>query len=972
VHNTVLALKDSLITGFIDEDFTSIERYQPTLLVNDRNRAQCVSYTLNHELSLCEEFWFSVAFLTTSGVAVLINSLKEAEDRGASGKILVSQYLNFTQPEALKSLLRFENIELKISTSGNMHSKGYLFRSNNVFTIIIGSSNLTANALRLNNELNLKVAASRDSSLAKLALSKLDLDFKNSQNVTEDFIFNYEEQYKSQPQYTGPEYDTSPPILNKYVKPNSIQLAALENLKNLRSKGQNKALIISATGTGKTFLSAFDVQVVNPKNVLFIVHRRNIAMAAKATYESLFGNTRSYGLFSGEERNLDADFVFATVQTISRDEHFQSIEPTRFEYIIIDETHRSGADSYQKLTHYFQPKFLLGMTATPERMDKHDVFSDFDHNIACEIRLHQAMEEDILAPFHYFGVSDISINGVALDDLSDFNFLVSEQRINHILEKVSLYGCDDGTVRGLIFCSRKDECRELSAILNLRGFKTLALTGESSEQEREIAIHRLESNRDDERIEYILTVDIFNEGIDIPRVNQIVMLRPTNSAIVFVQQLGRGLRKAMGKSYLTVIDFIGNYQNNYLVPIALYGDTSYNKDRIRKLISSGSNTIPGSSTINFDEISKKRIFDSIDKSNMQLYRDLKADYSLLKYQLGKSPMMMDFVEHGGRDPFAFVENSKSYFQFAKRVDQSLTDDLSPEEIALLSIFSTEINNAARIEESLSTKMLIENGSASREEISSQIYLQFGYKPTELDLDSAFHNIRLGFATEMVKNSRVSIQEKLGYYTVTEQNRTLKPDVFFAECLRNAVFSKYLVDSCNYSIHTWTEKYHKSRFQGGFILYEKYSRKDVFRILNWDQNPLAQNVGGYQMSRDKTNCAIFVNYEKHDHSSSTKYVDKFLSTSQFQWMSKNRRRLTSPEIVRFMDREIPIRLPLFIKKSNDEGLDFYYMGELTPIQKSFEEKTIWNDAGNPLPVVSVLFDIHPHVENDVYQYITGST
>jgi HKD family nuclease len=178
LYNNSVNLIDSLITGFVDNDFESNQKQRPSLLLNDKRRGLCVSSTLNHELSLCDEFWFSVAFLTKSGVAVLINALKEAQERGVKGKILVSQYLNFTQPEALKSLLQFENIELKIATSGNFHSKGYLFRIDDIFTIIIGSSNLTANALRVNNELNLKVTASKNSSLAKLAIAKLDKDFE--------------------------------------------------------------------------------------------------------------------------------------------------------------------------------------------------------------------------------------------------------------------------------------------------------------------------------------------------------------------------------------------------------------------------------------------------------------------------------------------------------------------------------------------------------------------------------------------------------------------------------------------------------------------------------------------------------------------------------------------------------------------------------------------------------------------------
>ena len=339
------------------------------------------------------------------------------------------------------------------------------------------------------------------------------------------------------------------------------------------------------------------------------------------------------GLYSGEKRELDCDFIFSTIQTISKAEHLGSFKKDHFDYIIIDETHRSGADSYLRLLNYFQPKFLLGMTATPERTDGNDIFKLFDHNIAYEIRLHRAMEEQLLCDFHYYGVTDLFIENKAQEDKAYFNRLISNERVYRIIEKARFYGCDNGITRGLIFCSRTSEANELSKLFNDQGFKSVALTGESSEEERIKAIELLETDNINEKLDYIFTVDIFNEGIDIPKVNQIIMLRPTDSSIVFIQQLGRGLRKLPSKNYLTIIDFIGNYTNNYLIPIALYGDTSFNKDSLRKLITDGSRSIPGASTINFDEISKNMIFQSIDSSNLQLYADLKKDYKLLKYKL---------------------------------------------------------------------------------------------------------------------------------------------------------------------------------------------------------------------------------------------------------------------------------------------------------------------------------------------------
>lgn len=726
----ISALTESLKTGFIDQVIQSNREYRPQLVLNDKETGKKVLTTIERELRKCDEFWFSVAFVTTSGLATLMNTLLELEEKCIPGKILASQYLNFTQPEALRRIKQFKNIELRIVTDGDFHSKGYLFQKGDLFDLIIGSSNLTANAFCSNEEWNLKVTATRESELIVLTAKEFQDEFDRATEVTNEWLVKYDLFYRNQLKYNRKIQEKLNPAEFEEVRPNLMQREALENIKHLRKDGKKKALLISATGTGKTYLSAFDVKAFQPGKFLFIVHRRTIAEKAMETYRNFFGKIIPMGLYSGNERELDADFIFSTVQTLSKDEHLRQFKRDHFNYIVIDETHRAGASSYQKIMDYFEPDFLLGMTATPERTDGLDVFKLFEYNIAYAIRLHRALSEDMLSPFHYYGVTDLTINDQIIEDKCDFNLLTANERVNRIIEKAELYGCDDGNVRGLIFCSRKEECHVLSAEFNKRGFHTVALTGDDDENKRAEAIRRLESDQKSEKLDYIFTVDIFNEGIDIPRINQIIMLRPTQSAIIFVQQLGRGLRKINNKEYLTVIDFIGNYSNNYLVPIALYGDTSYNKDTLRNLISTGSQLMPGSSTINFDRITKEKIFAAIDTANLQMKKDLLNDYKLLKFKLGRVPTLTDFIDHGSRDPFAYVQYAKSYFNFLLSVEDEMEDSINQQQKRLLELFSNEINNSKRIEETILLELLLKDGAVPVNKLKEHISKRYGYVPTD--------------------------------------------------------------------------------------------------------------------------------------------------------------------------------------------------------------------------------------------------
>lgn len=610
-----------------------------------------------------------------------------------------------------------------------------------------------------------------------------------------------------------------------------------------------------------------------------------------------------------------------------------------------DEAHRSGGESYQRIINYFKPQFFLGMTATPERMDGYDIFQLFDYTIAYEIRLHRALEEDMLVPFHYFGIRDMSIDGTLISDTSLFNQLISDERVSRIIEASNHYGYSGSKIKGLIFCSNVDEAKQLSLKLNDRGYNTVALSAKNSEKERSEAMSSLES---DDGLDFILTVDIFNEGIDIPSVNQVIMLRATQSSIIFIQQLGRGLRKHDDKEYVTVIDFIGNYTNNYLIPIALYGDRSYNKDTIRKLITSGSSIIPGCSTINFDYISKERIFNSINSTDLNNLSFLRKDYVELKNRLGRIPLMMDYYDHGQRDAYCFVEKYKSYYEFLLKVENTI-NSLTDYERKLLIFYAKEILDSTRIEETIILKLSLSNRSLSVNDVLENIKTKYGIESSNETIQSAISNLNGLFNNVNDIPIHYWIEKETIYMDSDYKNNLLSKSMFY-----------YLSDMIDYSIARYDDRFDKEKFRNGLQLYERYSRKDVCRILNWDKNEQS-TMYGYRVKHHT--CPIFVTYKKSDDViKSQNYDDYFINRRQFHWMSRSNSRKSSKEIMMIEDSvHSGLRVPLFVKKSDDEGRDFYYMGDVTP---KIIEETTFHDK----PIVTIIFSMNDEVSESMYRYI----
>jgi SOS-response transcriptional repressor LexA len=354
---------------------------------------------------------------------------------------------------------------------------------------------------------------------------------------------------------------------------------------------------------------------------------------------------------------------------------------------------------------------------------------------------------------------------------------------------------------------------------------------------------------------------------------------------------------------------------------------------------------------------------------MQLFSDLKKDYNLLKFKLGRTPMMMDFTEHGSRDPFLFVEYANSYYNFMVKVEKIEKSAFSKKQLKLLELFSKEINNSKRLEESLIIKILLESGELSVKELKEQVFKKYSYYITDETIKSCVSNLNFEFVREKKGGKMLSSKEIYNIDVLRLENENFFFSNSFSSNLNQTDFKNFLLDSTRYSICEFDRQFDPEKWQNGFVLYRKYSRKDVFRILNVLENPVAQNVGGYLVSPDNKHCPIFVNYHKEEHiSESTKYEDEFLNANEFNLMSKSNRTLSSNDVQSLLGKNGPIRLPLFIKKNNDEGMDFYYMGEVRSDLNHVEQTTILNDNGKQLPVVKIRFKLANPVQSSMYNYL----
>lgn len=850
-------------------------------------------------------------------------------------------------------------------------------------------------------EWNLRVSSTSEAQLIQQVKEELADQVRQSVPLTDEWLAQYEKEFKN---YAPPRAQILQQARAAKIEPNAMQRDALASIRQLRDEGQRRAIVISATGTGKTYLSAFDVREFHPKRMLYVANRDTILKAARESYQRVLGcDEAELGLLTGSSKQHDAKYVFASVDTLRR--HMEEwYEPDDFDYVLIDEAHHSGANNYRSVIDYFsEARFMLGMTATPERTDSFDIFALFDHNIAYEIRLQKALDEDMLCPFHYYGVHEFlgddgsrvdSVEGISKSDKRQIQYSLEEltepSRVRYIIRKLEQYGSYGQQVTGLVFCSRIDEAEQLSHLFNQetnqqaeRPYRTVAISGKTSLKDVENAVNRLEAGE----LDYIFTVDKFNEGIDIPAINQIVMLRNTESSIVFTQQLGRGLRKFPHKTCVTVIDFIGNYANNYLIPVALYGNAG-DSDIVRKNLQ---REAVGLSSISFDEISRKQVLKSLDTASWSDKKMLREQYSVMRNELGRIPMLTDVYRHDPSMVMTMAQKNSSYFDFAREAETVLSNEergsgfahtllpvdaqgeqwlkmateillvaIRPQELVVLDELLTSCNKGVYSPISV---LRLKEAVATRFPASYHTDAQF---------ESALRVLDWSFFDTAAKKS-------YGECAVIERSDggiSLAPE-FAARLVNNDTFRCFFVDNVRTGLKRFADLLEESAKTGhslqndrGFVYEHRYKMFEVERLLAWPKQINGSSVGGYLLPKEGGSMPVFVKY------ANSQYADRFLNPQEMHWFSKDKRSFKSREIEWMAqgqgdaDWGATHFIPLFVmRKADAEKLKmYYYVGRVGSCANMRE--TARDNSGETVRLVEMDLRLTKPLSADLYQHLTA--
>lgn len=960
--NTNEEIVKGLHFGFIDSSTQALDRYQPALVTNHNGT---VLDTLEEELRSAKSFTIAVAFVTLGGLLDLKSTLADIAAHGVKGRLITSTYLSFNHPDVFDDLLHIPNLDVRVLNQDGFHTKAYYFNHDDYESILIGSANLTQNALKRNFEWNLRVTSTERGDIVDNVKNELDSLWNKATNLTTDWISSYRAHWKPA------DYQklvTQQPLRvaeTKLVRPNQMQRPALDALAELREiQHAKKGLIVAATGTGKTYLAAFDVRQTRPKRVLFVAHRAQILNSAMGSFKKILGGSESdYGILSGESKNLDAKYLFATVNMASSDQICQQLGTDAFDYIIIDEAHRVSQNQaggkktmYQKLMDFYQPKFTLGMTATPERTDGTNVYAYFDYHLAYEISLLDSLDHDLLAPFHYIGVTDYEKDGQVIDDKTSLQYLVSDERVDYIISKTDYYG-PRRNVHGLIFVSRVNEGQELEGKLNERGIKACFVSAKDSVESREDAVQKLENGA----LSYIITVDIFNEGVDIPCLNQIVMMRPTQSSIIFLQQLGRGLRKYPDKESVTVLDFIGNYDENYLIPMAFDRSNTSNKEKIRKQIISPS--ISGVSTIHFEEVARNRVLNAVSKANLNDMGRFRNAYANLKDKIGRQiPMLIDFEKISTLDVDDIVRKFNTVYDMQSKFEKKPIYQLDDTQYAFLDFISRELTVSKRPLEAWILKQLFDGRKLFDQDILTDLKAANVYVDEE-SLDSASSILDLSYL--MSKN-----KTKFGGLPLVHRNDSQwQFSNEFKSELQSPIFTKYFTDAINTNLLKLHEQH--GSYPERFTIGEKYYRSDAIKLLNWKKEQNPQNVGGYIMRPDEKFLPVFITLQKTEKfQNKMAYEDEFLDRSTMRWFSKSGRTTASKTERKVIEHQEFGMIHLFVKKSDDdhrEGNDFYYLGSAKVLTA---ENTVRKNAdGKDTKLIDFTLRLEHEVNLSLYRALT---
>ena len=663
------------------------EIWSTDVMTGGSDRRMQLYYQLIQSLKKADSVDIIVSFLMESGVKMLLEELDNALKRGAKIRILTGNYLGITQPSALYLLkkklgsrvdMRFYNEKER-----SFHPKSYIFHYERYSDIYIGSSNISRSALTSGIEWNYRFSSISDpKNYEKFYQVFEDLFEHHSIIIDNEELKRYSQNWhrpavakdleRYEYSHQNEENESEDTKVRLLYEPRGAQIEALCALEDTRAEGAKRALVQAATGVGKTYLAAFDSK--SYERVLFVAHREEILKQAAASFRNV-RNSEDYGFFTGEEKSTDKSVIFASVATLGRSEYLSEkyFAPDYFQYLVIDEFHHAVNEQYQRIVKYFKPQFLLGLTATPERMDGRNIYEICDYNVPYEISLKDAINKGMLVPFHYYGIYDDT-------DYSGLHLIrgrYDEKELNetyignvHRHDLIYKYYCKYGSKKALGFCCSRAHAEEMAKEFCERGIPSAAVYSNANgtySEEREKAIEKLKSGE----IRVIFSVDMFNEGVDITSVDMVMFLRPTESPIVFLQQLGRGLRRSKGKEYLNVLDFIGNYEKAGRVRFLLTGRTLGKNEYYNPADRSA---FPDDCLIDFD-MKLIDLFSEMDKKHLKVRDQIRNEYYRVKEFLGRIPSRMDLftymdddiyrvaITHSKDNPF------KRYLDFRKELGE---------------------------------------------------------------------------------------------------------------------------------------------------------------------------------------------------------------------------------------------------------------------------------------------------------------
>ena len=662
-------------------------KYSTDAMTGGADKRMYLYYQLADSIKKADSVDIIVSFLMESGVKMLLGELDDALKRGAKIRILTGNYLGITQPSALYLIKHKlgDQVDLRFYNEKNrsFHPKSYMFHYKDYSELYIGSSNISRSALTSGIEWNYRFSNKTDTiNYEKFYNTFVDLFENHSIVIDDEELKKYSKNWhrpavsKDLDRYDlQDDKETSNQI--PLFEPRGAQIEALCALENTREEGARRALVQAATGVGKTYLAAFDSK--NYERVLFVAHREEILKQAAESFKNV-RDSDDYGFFNGDSKCTEKSVIFASVATLGRVEYLNEnyFATDYFTYVVIDEFHHAVNEQYQRIVDYFKPKFLLGLTATPERMDGKNIYEICDYNVPYEISLKEAINKGMLVPFHYYGIFDET-------DYSKLHIVrgrYDEKELNETYignvrryELIYKYYCKYGSRQALGFCCSREHAREMAKEFSKRGIPSVAVFSDASgeyTEDRNVAIRQLKQGK----IRVIFSVDMFNEGVDITSVDMVMFLRPTESPIVFLQQLGRGLRKCRGKEFLTVLDFIGNYEKAGRVRFLLSGRSNQSAGVYNP---SDTSAFPDDCLVDFD-MKLIDLFAEMDRKHLKLKDQIINEYFRVKELLGRRPDRMDLftymddgiyeiaIAHSKDNPF------KKYLEFLKELDELNQDE----------------------------------------------------------------------------------------------------------------------------------------------------------------------------------------------------------------------------------------------------------------------------------------------------------